>query len=246
MVRNIYQRTDKVLVQSEAFIKSIHEKGVHDEKIKYIPNWAEDLYCDKSNTVKEKYQHLMPPGFKVMFAGNIGEAQDFDSIVKAAELTKQYSEIKWVVVGDGRKKVWAEREIIKLGLQNNVFFLGRFPVDDMPNFFCHADLMLVTLKDEKIFSLTIPGKVQSYMAFGKPIVGMLNGIGAKVIHDAGCGFISNAGDYISLAKNVTNLYLAKDEILIQKGQNAKEYYTKYFSKEVIINNLIDTFEELIK
>ena len=246
MVQNIYRRTDKLLVQSEAFIESVHEKGVPYRQIRYIPNWAEDLYCDKSNVVKDKYQHLIPSGFKVMFAGNIGEAQDFDSIVKAAELTKIYPEIKWVIVGDGRKKAWAEREVIQLGLQNTVFFLGRFSVDNMPNFFIHADFMLVTLKDEKIFSMTIPGKVQSYMAFGKPIVGMLNGIGAKVIQDANCGYISSAGDYVSLANNVINSYLANDDILNQKGQNGKQYYNQYFSKEVIIDNLIDTFKELMK
>jgi len=246
MVRNIYDRTDKVLVQSEAFIQSIHEKGVMDSKIKYMPNWAEDLYCDNSNVVNEKYQHLIPTGFRIMFAGNIGEAQDFESIVKAAELTKQYPEIKWVIVGDGRKKSWAEREVAQLGLQNNVVFLGRFSVEDMPNFFCHADLMLVTLKDEDIFSMTIPGKVQSYMAFGKPIVGMLNGIGAKVIQEADCGYISNAGDYISLAQNVIDSYLAKSDILNKKGNNGKLYYNQYFSKEVIIDNLLDTFQELIQ
>lgn len=243
MVEYIYKNSDKVLVQSEAFIPSVMEKGVKENQIRYLPNWAEDLYSDTSIIIKEKYQSLFPQGFKIMFAGNIGEAQDFDSIIKAAEITKQFPDIKWIIVGDGRKKTWVEREITRLDLQNNVFLLGRYPVTDMPNFFVHADIMLLSLKDENIFSLTIPTKIQSYMASGKPVLGMLNGIGAKVIKDANCGYTCNAGDYQSLAKNVIDAYHQEKQILLQKGVNGKAYYNVYFSKKVIIDNLIKIFQE---
>jgi len=243
MVKQIYKSTDKVLVQSEAFIPSVTEKGVTPEQLRYVPNWAEDLYSDNINVSKSKFQQLIPKGFIVMFAGNIGEAQDFDSIIKAAELTKDYPDIKWIIVGDGRKKNWVESEFVRLGLQSTVILLGRYPVTEMPNFFIHADLMLLTLKDEDIFSMTIPSKVQSYMASSKPIVGMLNGIGAKVIKDADCGYVANAGDFKNLAANVITAYNENADILSVKGSNGKIYYNQFFSKTVIIDNLIKIFQE---
>ncbi len=243
MVRHIYRNTDKVLIQSEAFISPIQQKGVTKEQLRYLPNWAEDLFSNYKSIMINKYQDIIPKGFKVMFAGNIGEAQDFNSILKAMRLTKRIREIKWIIIGDGRKKSWIESEIIRLKLQETVFLLGRYPLEKMPHFFVHADIMLLSLKNEDIFSMTIPAKLQSYMAFGKPIVGMLNGIGAKVIKDANCGYVSNAADSTSLANNVINACKMDPKILINKGKNGKKYYTDHFSKEVIIDNLINIFRE---
>jgi len=243
MVKIIYKKSDKVLVQSEAFCPSIVNKGVSEEQLEYMPNWAEDLYSDISKRTIEKFVSTLPIGFKVMFAGNIGEAQDFYSIIKAAEISKNYSDIKWIIIGDGRKKAWVESEIIRLGLQSTVYMLGRYPVAEMPSFFRHADIMLLTLKDEYIFSLTIPSKVQSYMASEKPIVGMLNGVGADVIRKADCGYISNAGDYKALAKSVIDAYNQDPNFLLEKGKNGKKYYDMNFSKKVIIDNLIKILQD---
>lgn len=243
MVKWIYKSSDKVLVQSESFFPSVEEKGATKKQLRYVPNWAEDLFCNASNISETKYEDIIAKGFIVMFAGNIGEAQDFDSIIKAALLTKHVSEIKWVIVGDGRKRSWVDNEVIRLGLQQTVFLLGRYPLEDMPSFFIHADIMLLSLKDEDIFSMTIPAKVQSYMAFGKPIVGMLNGIGAKVIREADCGYIANAADYKSLANNIIHAYKQEPKILSEKGINGKNYYIQNFSKKVIIDNLIQIFQE---
>jgi len=243
MVKQIYKSSDKVLIQSEGFIQSIEEKGVTKKQLEYIPNWAEDIYSDKSKIAEDKFRNRIPKGFNVLFAGNIGEAQDFDSIVLAAEITKKLPEIKWIIIGDGRKKSWVEFEITRLGLQETVFLLGRYPMEDMPSLFVHADLMLLSLKDEEIFSMTIPAKVQSYMAFGKPIVGMLNGIGADVIRKADCGYIGDAGDYTMLANNIIEAYQQDPNILIEKGINGKNYYNQNFSKKVIIDNIIRIFQE---
>jgi glycosyltransferase involved in cell wall biosynthesis len=243
MVRHIYKSSNKVLVQSEAFIPSVLAKGVTTQQLRYVPNWAGDLFFNSSDFQESKYNDIVPKGFKVMFAGNIGEAQDFDSIIQAAEITKRIPEIKWIIIGDGRKKSWVEIEINRLGLQETVFLLGRYPMKEMPYFFIHADIMLLSLKNEEIFSKTIPSKVQSYMAFGKPIAGMLNGIGAKVIQEADCGYIANAGDYNSLAKNVILAYNQKSDVLSNKGSNGKKYYAINFSKKVIIDNILQIFQE---
>lgn len=150
LVKGIYRRTDILFVQSPAFYESVLDKGNFNDKLVYVPNWAEDVFMKKSCSSK-KYEHLMPNGFKVMFAGNIGAAQDFASIIQAAALTRHIPEIKWVIVGDGRMKADVEQKVKSLKLNETFLFLGRFPVEEMPDFFALADTMLVSLKEEYIF-----------------------------------------------------------------------------------------------
>lgn len=242
MVRSIYKKSDGVLVQSEAFIPSVLQKGVLPDKVHYIPNWAEDIFTKTVEKNSNKYWEIIPKGFVVMFAGNMGEAQDFDSIVNAAERTRHIHDIKWVIVGDGRKREWVETEIKKRNLSDTFFLLGRYPLEEMPYFFSLADIMLLTLKDEHIFSLTIPSKVQSYLAFGKPIASMINGIGNKVINDANCGYTANAGDEVTLAENIIKAYNAPEETLVELGLNGRAYYMKEFDKGAIIDKLERVFE----
>lgn len=238
MVSSIYKSCDTIFIQSPAFCESICQKGDFQKKIIYAPNWAEDIYIDTA-CHKEKYQSLMPDGFKVMFAGNIGKAQDFDSIIKAAELTKNNPSIKWVIVGDGRARKDAETTVKDLGLAEKVLFLGRYPAAEMPDFFIHADVLLVSLRRVNIFALTIPSKLQTYMAFGKPIVSMLDGIGNQIINEAHCGLTSLSGDYKSLAANVIKLSEASKEDMAQMGANARGYYQTNFAKLTVTKILTD-------
>lgn len=242
MVRSIYKKSDGVLVQSEAFIPSVLQKGIFPDKVHYIPNWAEDIFTNTIEENSNKYREIIPNGFIVMFAGNMGEAQDFESIVNAAERTRHIHDIKWVIVGDGRKREWVETEIKKRNLSDTFFLLGRYPLEEMPYFFSLADIMLLTLKDEHIFSLTIPSKVQSYLAFGKPIASMINGIGNKVINDANCGYTANAGNAEKLAENIIKAYNAPKETLVELGSNGRLYYMKEFDKGAIIDKLERVFE----
>ena len=235
MVKRIYDKCDILFVQSNAFSTSILEKGDFREKIVYAPNWAEDLFVDTAQIDINKYKDRIPNGFIVMFAGNIGEAQDLDSIIKAAAITSKNSDIHWVIVGDGRYRNKAQELVIEKGLKDTVHFLGRFPVSDMPSFFCHADAMLLTLKDEYIFSLTIPSKTQAYMAFGKPILTMINGIANDVVKESGCGLVAEAGDYLQLASNVNSLYESSKSSRIEMGRSGQSYYLKNFSKSQVIN-----------
>lgn len=241
MVRGIYDKVDGILIQSQAFKESIDGIGDYNEKIHYIPNWAEEIFENKKNINRQKYIDLMPKGFKIMFAGNIGEAQDFPSLIKAVEETKEYKNIHWIIVGDGRK-----REEIELIAKNrelsNIHFLGRYPLEEMPNFFIHADATLVTLKNEYIFSLTIPSKIQSYMAFGKPILTMVDGIGNEIVEDAKCGYTARAGDYKELANNAIRMSSLSLEEKNKMEENSFKYYQDNFSRNQVIAALIKLFE----
>ena len=237
MVKRIYRASDIIMIQSRAFEESICSKGDFKNKIVYAPNWAEDIFLDRSLIDEKRYAGIIPDGFKVMFAGNIGEAQDFDNILNAAGMTKNDKSIKWLIVGDGRAREKAEKRVELEGLQDTVLFLGRFPISEMPSLFCHADAMLVSLKREFIFSLTVPTKIQSYMAFGKPVLTMIDGEGKRIVEEAGCGFTAAAEDFVSLADNVMRMRMLSIEERELMGSCGAAYYDDHFSKATVIQSI---------
>jgi len=239
-VTKVYRESDVILVQSKSFKESICAKGDFESKLLFAPNWAESTFTNADTSIDTNFP-LQPSKdeFLVMFAGNIGEAQDFGNIIRAAELTKDISQIKWIVVGDGRARESSEKEVKRLGLEDTVKFLGRHPVDQMPKFFALADVMLVTLTDQFIFSLTIPSKTQAYMAAGKPIITMLNGAGSDVVKDAKCGLTCKSEDYRQLAENVKMMYSMDKAKIAEMGRNAYLYYKENFDKDLVIDKICD-------
>ena len=238
LVKFIYKKSDIIFVSNYGFKQSVIEKGISSNKVKFMPNWAEDIFETNKDIKVNRSEYNVPEGFVIMFAGNLGESQDFESIINAVELTKENHLIQWVFVGDGRKSKWIKEQVKVKGLTKTVTLLGRFPTVSMPYFFKLADIMLVSLKDEYIFSLTVPSKIQSYMASSKPIVTMLNGAGNDVVLGANCGFTALAGDYHKLAENVIKAANTSITILEEKGINGLRYYKENFSKKTIIDNFI--------
>lgn len=227
----IYRNSNKILISSKGFRTSINNKDdLFDHKINYFPNWV-DEFQPSNDPIPE-----LPKGFNIIFAGNIGEAQDFPNILEAAKLLKDEKNINFIFLGDGRKKIWIE-EFIKDKELTNVHCFGRFPINMMPNFYKKADILFLALKDSPIFKLTVPAKLQSYMSSGKPILAMINGEGTDLIKDADCGWSVPAGDYSSLAKLILKLSKEDPEILNQKGQNGKKFSQKYFSFATSIDKL---------
>jgi glycosyltransferase involved in cell wall biosynthesis len=233
LVKWTYNNSDKILISSKGFRKSILEKGDYNDKLVYFPNWAEDIF---SNSELSFQMPSLPDGFLVMFAGNIGEAQDFESIMQAALLLKEEN-IKFIFIGDGRKKQWVESFIKEHNLYQTVYCLGRFPIDAMPSFFAQADLMLLSLKNELIFNLTVPAKLQAYMAAGKPVIAMLNGDGRNIIEDSNCGMSVSAGDYTGLATSLLKLQQMKPDEMRKLGENGRVYFNRHFNLDTCIDNL---------
>jgi len=243
-VKYVYKKMDKIFVQSKGFIDSIAEKGVSVEKIEYLPNWAEDVFKPVKN-VREELKKKVPEGFIVMFAGNIGESQDFECIIKAAVILKEQADIHFVIIGDGRKRAFVEREISQKKLDSNFHLIGQYPLDYMPEFYQLSDVMLVSLKKNPIFAITIPAKVQSYLACGKPIVAALEGEGEKIINESSAGLCSNSGNYKALAENIVKLRNIKSEKLDELGQNALKYYKEHFERNTLINKAEEILKSLI-
>ena len=179
-----------------------------------------------------------------MFAGNIGAAQDFETILAAAALLRNETAIQWLVLGDGRLRKWVEDEIATRGLQETFHLLGRHPPEAMPRFFAQADAMLVTLRKAPIFALTLPAKVQSYLACAKPVIAALDGEGARVVTEAGAGIAVPAGDPAALANAVRELARLDANERQAMGARGRAYFEQHFEREMLLSRLEGWMQEL--
>ena len=248
LTRWIYKHSRKILISSRGFRESICEKGDFAEKLVYFPNWADEAlngHAENTDNTDIKIELPkgveLPIGFRVMFAGNIGEAQDMDSLMQAALALKEEKGIHFCIVGDGRKRPWVEAFVKEYQLDDTVHLLGRHPIETMPAFFAAADVMLVTLKDSRIFNRTAPAKLQAYMSAGKPIVAMMNGEGPAVIAEASCGDSVPAGNSKEFAALIKRMQALSATELETMGARGKAYCSEHFS----FGKAIMTIEDLM-
>ena len=245
LVGFIYKSCDLVLVQSRAFVDLVRARGARTDTIRYFPNSADALYCPvEQRTIRAS--GVLPDGFRVMFAGNVGAAQSFETILAAAEILRDRHAIHWVILGEGRQSRWVREEIVRRGLGHCVHMLGQHPENSMPEWFARADVLLVTLKSDPIFALTIPSKIQSYMACGRPILAALDGEGARVVKEACAGLVVSAEDAAALAEAVlhmSNMPLSEREML---GQNGRRYFLQEFDRDTLLARLDSWMKELVR
>ncbi len=248
LVRFVYSNSDRILIQSNAF-ESYIKKYVGDKKnIHYLPNSAEKLYEPILNNKRNMENCSFLKGFIILFAGNIGVAQDFDTIIKTVSIVKdqkKYLDIQWVILGDGREKNRIEQNIKKLGLTNVVHFLGKQPIEKMPLYFSYADVLLVTLKKDPIFAITIPSKIQSYLACAKPIIAALEGEGARIISESGAGLSCKSEDPNALAATVFEMYNMSLEKRQKMGKAGRNYFLDNFENDMLVSRLENWMKEEI-
>jgi len=246
LVRFIYRGCDRILVQSEGFIPSVTALGADPQRVAYFPNWAETLYQPVEVTQDALERKEVPAGFCVMFAGNIGAAQSFETILEAATLLRHHHDIHWVIIGDGHRRVWVEGQIVERGLKEKVHLLGPRPAEVMPRYFALADALLVTLKHDPIFALTIPSKVQSYLACAKPILAALDGEGARVVRESRVGTVCPAEDAKALAESVLRLSRMSPQERAAMGQSGRAYFEANFEREKLLDRLDGWMQEMIQ
>lgn len=243
MVRGLYKFSDRILVTSKGFIPRVKALGGKDHQILYFPQWAEALF--KRRIDKNFNDPKIPSnGFKIMFAGNIGSAQDFETIVAAAKILKEEKNIYFLILGDGLMRKWAEEEVNKYSLHENFIFLGRKPLDLMPEYYSKADVMLMSLTNTDLFSITVPSKLQSYLASGKPILASMNGEGAEIVKAANAGLAVNAGRPEELAAAILKMSKMDTQELKLLGENAKKCYDEQFEREKLITLLETEFKKV--
>lgn len=247
LVGFIYKRCDRVLVQSRAFVSNVQRYAGDTSRVRYFPGWAEPIFEGPLAEV-EAAPEVLPytASFNVLFAGNIGDAQDFPAILDAAYALRDEPNLRWLIVGDGRAAPWVRSEIVRRGLEHNVVMLGRHPIERMPSFFRAASALLVSLKSDPIFAMTIPGKVQSYLATGLPIVAMMDGEGAAVIEQAGAGVVCEAGAGAMLAERVLALKQMPASERAAMGERGQRYCEREFSRAGSMSALEAWAAELIR
>ena len=239
--RRIYTNVDLILVTSKSFKDYFMDEFQIDEnKIIYLPQYS---VLEKSHTEVKKNKKTTD----FVFAGNVGTAQNLQILVNAAEIVEKEKirdngrEIYFHIVGDGQelenlKKIVKERKL------KNVVFYGRRPLEEMPKFYAMADAMLVTLASNKLVSLTLPAKVQSYMAAGKAILASANGEINQVLSESHAGYCAPADDVQGFVENIKKFIM--DENRTEYGKNAIKFYEENFSKEKVISRLEKILENL--
>jgi glycosyltransferase involved in cell wall biosynthesis len=242
VVRFIYRRADLLLVQSHGFESPVARLS-GGTPIAYYPNSVDATFCSAGGAAGPAIPALTT-GFPVVFAGNIGAAQATEVIVEAAALLQDYPEIRFVVVGDGARREWLQREVGARGL-SNVFMPGSYPVSAMPPLLHQAEVLLVTLADHPALCATVPSKLQAYLAIGRPIVASLNGEGARLVREAAAGLAVPAGDAPALSEAILRLYRMSPAERNSLGANACRYFQKHFDRDRLLDRLLGHFRSVV-
>ncbi|THE11350.1 glycosyltransferase WbuB [Bacillus timonensis] len=233
----IYKSANGIFTSSKLFEKYFNNKlGIY-ENITHLPVYAEALF----ENIKPK--SIDDGNTNLVFAGNIGEMQSVETILLAANELKNEDQIKFHIVGDGSSREKCQKLAEDLGL-SNVIFHGQYPLTEMPRFYEMADAFLITLKENKVISYTLPNKVQSYMAAGKPILGAIDGETQLVINESDCGLCASAEDYKTFATLIKQFTNEKEKHETY-GRNARKYYDQHFSKVNYMKRLNHLFKKII-
>jgi len=234
----IYNRTDYLLVQSHAFVEDVKKyctRQMPEQRLIYFPSWAEDDFSapvSAQSTLITRQADV----FTIVYAGNLGETQGFPSILDAAEKLRDQVAVRWVIVGDGRMGNWIAEQVALRQL-DNVLLLGRHPLEAMPALFAQADALLVSLKTNEIIAKTIPGKVQTYLASGRPLIGAVDGEAARVIRESGAGLACPSGDGEALSRIVLELASENEARREEMGRRGRVYYEQNFSRTKLMKKL---------
>lgn len=237
----IYKSVDSIMVTSKMFKDYfVDVLQLNELNIKYLPQYAEDIFVENNRSLDSRKAN---DDINLVFAGNIGDMQSVETIIYAANEIKDDKQIKIHIVGDGSNYEVCKKLSEKLSLLNVVFH-GRKPVNEMPSFYVMADAMLVTLKGNSNLSYTVPGKVQSYMAAGKPIIGSINGQTQKIINVSESGYCCGAEDFIALANIIIRFKKSDREHKVRMAQNSYDYYLNNFNKEKFFYKLVKEMADL--
>lgn len=237
----VYRRAAAITVISPGFKRNLVAKGVPSEKIHVVPNWAnEEVYRPVSPEPALADQYGLAGRFNIIYGGNLGAAQAMDNVLAAAALLRDLPEIQFVLIGDGVAEAALRQQATERGL-SNVRFIGRQPPERMPSFFALADVLLVHLRRDPLFEITIPGKTIAYLACGRPILCVVAGDAADVVRDAGAGVTCPPQDPAALAQAVRDLHAMAAEQREAMGQAGRRAFLANYTRAVLVGR----YEELL-
>lgn len=237
--KKIYCSADMIACQSKPFIDYLSKvHSINKNKLTYLPAFADESYLEKDFTPEDEI-------IDFVFMGNLGIAQNLLAILKAVEKISDIPGFKVHFVGTGTVLKEMKDYVSSHNLQDIVFFYGRRLVQEMPKFYKIADACLVSLKADNFTGLTLPSKVQGYMAAGKPILGMIDGSAKEVIEESKCGICVSSDDIDGFA-NAMKSFIIEKEKYINCGQNGREYFMENFAQKTFMTKLESEFERLVK
>ena len=238
-VAKLYKNFETIFIGSNSF-KEIALKRVTHDNIFYFPNWAEKI-IEENSLLSNLQIDFESKALKIMYTGNLGTAQDFKTLCNVIIQNKN-KKIQWIFVGEGRFKVKMEKLLFKQIKEEKVIFIPQQKLENIPTLVDKADFLYLSLNDSKLFTLTVPAKLQAYMAMGKPILAMIEGEGASIIEEAKCGFYSPPGDTIALNELIKKGFNTSSEERKKLGNKGKDFYKKYYSSEIRKKQLIEQLE----
>ena len=239
-----YRQNNLLLAQSKSFIASIKLKA-DLVPVKYFPNPGEETLNQIYSVLPKSAENFfLNSGFNIVFAGNLGKVQSLPTIIAAAEILRTNKKIRFIFVGSGSLSERLKHVIQTKGLKN-IILAGRHSPDEMPAILNRASALLVSLNRDPILNQTVPTKLQSYLAAGKPIIASLDGDGAKIVAESKAGFVCPPQDPIALTKAILKLSAMSHKRLDDMGTSGKNYFANNFEPHMLVEDLISMFTEAI-
>lgn len=238
IVDKIYSASDKILCSSNGFVENLAERGVPREKLMFWPQ-----FCDRPDFEKmSKPEIYNEEFFNIVFAGNIGDAQGLDLLIDTAVQLKS-SKIRWFLVGDGRSRERLQNKVLQDKIDDIVTFVGKVSEEEANRYIHFSDCAYLSFKNNRLFDMTIPAKLQSYLACGTPILAAAGGESARIIKENSCGFVS--------AQTSDDLKKVLDEVLLLNNLdeykiNALKTYNRFFVKEDLVSRLVDIMSSTLE
>ncbi|MBO5939080.1 MAG: glycosyltransferase family 4 protein [Clostridia bacterium] len=237
IVDKVYSASDRILCSSNSFVENIAQRGVPRDKLVFWPQFCTEpqlLNATKPGCYSENC-------FNIVFTGNIGEAQGLDLLVEAANKLKD-TNVRWFIVGDGRARERLEQKVSENNLGELVTFVGKVSEEEANQYIHFADCAYLSFKKNKLFDMTLPAKLQSYMACGTPILAAAGGESARVVNEAQCGFVCEQ-EADKLADTVQNVVLPSITLDSMRA-NAKGYYDEHFAIDMVVGELEKLMNEM--
>jgi|26BtaG_2_1085354.scaffolds.fasta_scaffold00112_13 glycosyltransferase involved in cell wall biosynthesis len=239
----VYKYVDQIVVLSPGFKSILTSRGVPEDKIEVIYNWCDEQALNNAVPFNLEYSELLKNKFNVVFAGNMGKAQALDTILDTARAVEENKDIQFVFVGSG-----TETETLKQRVQqeniNNALFISRMPMSAVGEVLKLADVLLVHLKDDPLFRITIPSKIQAYMTIGKPLLVGVRGDAAELVEQANCGEVVMPENIDSIKTGILKIYNMSKQQRQQLGENAQNYYKSNLSLESGVSKFIEIFRKV--
>lgn len=254
MVDYIYKNADQIFTTSKSFVKAIVNRDVKvdQKKVHYWPQYAEEFYrpLDRE-TVRHEADvaspvRLIPDdgAFHIAFTGNIGTAQGLEILPKVAERLKKLRMervVRFVIVGDGRYQEAFEKEIKKRKVESSFILIPRQKAEKIPQLLACCDVAFLSFSDRKLWEMTIPAKLQSYMACGMPVIAAARGETERVVREAECGTCVEIGDVDGLVKEIRELLGLSEEEMKRQGNNGRQYCEACYNKEILMDRMNSYF-----